>query len=595
MKRAFGTVALLSSFVAVGCSDGDTPQSGTQPGVRPVVLGEKTTVVDKGSVDKVDTTQEGRLVFPKAGFESLLTRKAGDILVGDRQSKAGGKNPQGFLRKVVSVTQEGEAIVVTTQPALLTDALKSGSFTGTLQIPELGPTGPVPAGSAPGLDQQNLSKMTNLLKFEGIQLLDLNETVKVGADDIGFHLWAKTTKGTVDFKPKFDVGADLDGFSLKEFHAIGTGKLTSEVELDAGLELTTSLDGDKLALLIAQAITKKPSKTLFEYPMDLGSLQIGPIPLPASADFKLDLECELIWSGGAKVLVGAKAEAFITAGIKYENGDISPVWDSGASLVPTGPAWTLDGSVKVRCDLKPHFDLKFFGVASAGIWADAYGVLDAKVQCSNDQLAGTVTGEAWAGASAGVYADVNVFGLYKWKKECSLFDVESTHATASGTFTLPGGKNGTCSSPPPLAEREKPDPKKCFGNEGTGGSGGMGGFGTGGSGGDVADAGDAEAADACVPLPADSGVTLPAGWTCEEAKWGDCNCDCNCGAIDEHDCATGQCAGCTHDECTTGEALSPTCNSCTKAVCDHDSYCCDVEWGGSCTISVEQYCGKTCQ
>jgi len=591
MKRAFGTVALLSSFVAVGCSDGDSSQTITP---RPTVVGEKTTVVAKGSVDKVDTTVANQLVFPKAGFEDILNKKAGDILVGDRQSTAGGKNPQGFLRKVVSVQAQGDNIVVTTEPALIQEAIKSGTLKGTLQIPDLGPTGPVPAAAKPGLENQNLQQMGALLKFDNKVLFDEDLTVKVGADDIGMRLYAKTTKGSIDFKPKFDVGADLDGFSLKEFHAIGKGKLVAELEVEAGAELKTSLDGDKLALLIAQAITKKPSKTLYEYPMDLGSLQIGPIPLPASADFKLDLDCELIWSGGAKVTYGATGSIDITAGIKYENGDVSSVWETGTpSLVPTGPAWVLDGSIKVRCELKPHFDLKFFGVASAGIWAEAYGEVDAKVECLNDQLAGKVSGEAFAGASAGAYADVNVFGLWKWHKDCVLFDVESTHAQASGTFTLPGGKNGSCSTPPPLTEREKPEPKKCFGSEGgQGGSGGLGG--SGGAVGTPEDAG--EGGEACVPLPPDSGVTLPAGWTCGEEKWGDCNCDCDCGAQDEHDCATGQCADCSHDECTTGTALNPGCNACAKSVCEKDgSYCCDVEWSGSCTMLVEQYCGKTCQ
>ncbi|MBI5537784.1 MAG: hypothetical protein HY898_33980 [Deltaproteobacteria bacterium] len=591
MKRSLGITALVAFAVAIGCS-GSTP-SDPAPTGRPVVLGERTQVVDKAAADKI-TVETDRLVFPKQGFENLLSKTAGDILVGDKGSPTS-KNKDGYLRKVKTVAQEGETIVVTTDQATIPEAIKDGTFTGTLQIPTLGPTGPQYFHDTPGLQPQGGPK--NLLKFDGIVLFDETPTIDVGGKQIGFHTWAKTSKGSVDFTPKFDVGADVGFFELKEFHAIATGTLDAVVEFDLGLQAAGNLDGDTLALLIAQAITKKPSKVLFEYPIDLGTLMLGPLPLPSSADFKVTLDCEFIWKGGAEVKVGAEGQAVITAGIKYKNGEISGVFDKSATINPTGPNWILDGAVKVRCDLKPQFDLKFFGIASAGVWGDAYGQLNANVECgTGDKLTGKVNGEAFAGARAGAYAKVDVFGLYKWHKECTLFDVESTHATASGTFTLPGGQGGTCTpdvaavTPPPKA-----DPNLCFGNDGSGGSGGtgVGGSGGGGSGGSAGKDAGGDADDGGEAGPCTKVLVAPDVWTCDPKKYGDCICDCNCGA-DDDDCKTGECNGCTHDECTTGDALNPSCNTCVAEICKNDSYCCATLWSGSCVMEVETYCGKKC-
>jgi hypothetical protein len=593
MKRSLGITTLLSFVIAAGCGgSGSDPEPNAGPILRPIQLGEKTQVIDKSQADKIEAGAD-YLLFPKQGYESLLTKKAGDILVGDKGAKTG-TNPNGFLRKVVTVADEQTKIRVTTTNAIIPEAVKDGAFRVDLQIPALGPTGQLESvDTLPGLQPQG---KTSLLKFDGIVLFDETPTIDVGGKQVGFHTWAKTSKGSLDFTPKFDVGADIGFFELKEFHAIATGTLDAVVEFDIGLQLASTLDGDTLALLIAQAITKKPSKTLFEYPVDLGTLSLGPLPLPSSADFKVDLNCEFIWTGGAEVKVGAEGQAVITAGIKYKDGEIEGVFDKSVTMHPTGPDWTLDGTVKVRCSLQPSFELKLFGIASGKIWGEAYGELDAKVECGSGHLTGKVSGEAFCGARAGAEAKVDVFGLYKWKYGCTLFDWESQHAQASGTFTLPGGQAGTCS--PDTSAVHKPDPanpKMCFGNEGTGGSGGggFGGSGTGGSAGaaggdgglDGGDGGDA----AC-----NKSLVAPDVWTCDPKKYGDCICDCLCGAVDD-DCKTGECNACSHDECTQGTPLSPNCGSCVASICAQDSYCCATDWDGPCTMDAETICGMTCQ
>jgi hypothetical protein len=52
--------------------------------------------------------------------------------------------------------------------------------------------------------------------------------------------------------------------------------------------------------------------------------------------------------------------------------------------------------------------------------------------------------------------------------------------------------------------------------------------------------------------------------------------------------------GTCHDYCIVGPALDPSCDLCAKAVCDKDSFCCEVKWDGTCVSEVGQSCNKTC-
>ena len=65
--------------------------------------------------------------------------------------------------------------------------------------------------------------------------------------------------------------------------------LHADVELDVGLRLDGDMNGEDLALLIAQKVLKSQTTTIAEYPIDLGHLTLGPLSIPVHADFKATL------------------------------------------------------------------------------------------------------------------------------------------------------------------------------------------------------------------------------------------------------------------------------------------------------------------
>jgi hypothetical protein len=264
--------------------------------------------------------------------------------------------------------------------------------------------------------------------------------------------------------------------------------------------------------------------------------------MPSSAHFTATLACDFAWGGGVEVKVGGTAKASIMAGIKYENGTLSPVFNKTGDLSQAGPDWTVDGATRAYCTIQPKLSLSFFGVAMTQITATGYAGLGGSVVCggqdANQNQLALMHGDAEAGVSASILAKVDLFGLYKWQKECTLFDYDVAWQK-DDTFVLPGGSQATCSmSNDDYSLPPKPpvNPSACFSDAPT---------------------------DGGIDGGTDDGASIIQG-------------------------------ACTHDVCTAGDKLGQQCDACTMKVCAKDPYCCDTYWGLSCFQDVQDLCGQTC-
>jgi uncharacterized membrane protein YgcG len=566
MKRngQFFSIAALGTVVACSSSSGTQESAGSTQGSA--TLAPNAVFIDSKSASDIDV-EASYLALPAATHSDQLERAVGDIIVGD---KGGAKNPWGFLRKVTAKpVLTGETITLATTAATLSEAVTQASFKTTLQSPHLTTNGPVTA-DAYAVHPLGTSGGTpiSLLDFSGEKLLDVNDSVTLhSGDKIGYAAHATVTTGTLDFTPSFDLGADIEPnlsdplSSVKEFHAIATGQLDADLELDVGMSLTGNMTGDDLADLIAENVLQAPSATLADYPIDLGSISLGIISIPVHAEFKATLACQLSYGGGLDVSVGGKASGTVSAGFEYQNSELTPVFSHTQSFTMVGPNWTMDSAVHVRCSVKPEFDLSFYDLAAGSIYAEPHVSLDASAVCSAQALTGTVSGSAQAGVDAVASANVDIFGLYQWNKTCTLFDVESPTAATSGTFALPGGSTTTCTSNPPAAlPAQAAPPPSCFGGGSTGGSSSGGSSSGSSSGGSSSGASSSGGADA--------------------------------GATDAGSGAAADGGTCDHSVCTSGDAIGASCTNdnqagaCIAAICANDSFCCQFTWDGTCVAHI---------
>lgn len=481
----------------------------------------------------------GKLVFPKATHPEIAVVPVGTVLVAEAGVSPTSANKWGFLRKVVSVSDDGAGnSVVTTQQATLLDLFDEGEFSEVLTIPADGSAGTT---STKSLSPKG-GPMT-LVDFSGKKLLDETLTADIAGKAVGFKAAVTLTKGTLQFTPTFDVGAKIKPALtldikklISEAHAIAKGSLDATAEIDASLTLVNpgGLTGDDIAKLIANKLTKSASNVLVDKDIKLPSLKLGPISAPAHARFSATVSCDFKWGGETRVVVGAQGNVTVTAGAKWDGSEVKPVWDHSESLKLTGPTWTITDDILLKCEVKPHFELSLWDVASGEVTASAYASLSAQAVCNSSKLTGDVSAQAFAGANASAKAALDVFGLYKWQKECVLFDVHTPVASATGSIPL--GKGATCTEQPPITI---PEPvtapgAACFGGASTGGDAGT------------------------------DSSTLP----------------------------DGAAVMCSHDVCTRGEVLTTGCDkdgqggACIKAICEKDDYCCVYGWTASCVQHV---------
>lgn len=583
LGRASLWASALLGFVAVvacGSSSGGATQG--------VQLADGVTVIASAQAGDVQVLPD-RLLLSAVAHPDVVSKTPGSILAGERapQGLASGGNPRGFLRKVVSVSKNGEQIVVMTQPATLLDVVHRGSMQATLQLPELGTSGPVTQSASPTLHTLGGgggSGGISLVDLSGTTLLHASGSAPVGNANpphtVGYDASLVLKTATLDFTPKLQLSADIEPdlndplSSVQSLSLVATGTLAADLEIEAKLALTGNPSNTDVAQLIAQEIFKSASTTLVDYPVDLGAIALGPLNVPATAEFKVTVACDQVkWGGATDVVFGGKANASITAGFQYDaSSGLSPVLSHSESLSAVGPNWTLNDEISAHCWIQPELDLSLFDVASGMVWADAWGAMSADAVCSPQQTAtGELQGTAFAGISATAEAKVDVFGLFEWQKECTLFAEDSPHLNVDTTFTLPAGSSATCVTPGPAPAPVHVDspPASCFGggsgSDGTTGSGSSSGGSTStgtDDGGAVDDAGDG---GGMVEGDADASAT---------------------------DAATDAPGSCDHDVCTEGDPLSPTCKLdgqngvCIQSICQNDPYCCTFAWTGSCVAHV---------
>ncbi len=402
MRRALNGYViwgLLSSVVASGCSDsGDA----ALPKEFPFETTDAIHVVtDPDGI----TVMDDKLRFERERHEDLLGLAPGMFVVGDRQRGLAGGNPQGFLRQVVTVSDQGEFIVVNTSPAFLDNVIKQGKFSYGV-APVAAPIGPKSAPWQPGLSPEDVFAGPELgfpdIEMAEVELLKFSETwpLQIKGQDVQLKVAGSAKadlSGKMVFSPSIDIGFHVEDWQLKEFHTILIGETEIEVigklvaEITAGLG---SADGDPLsppagsplAVLIDGSTEAQRQKYLdmlkaagkggsFSWPIFANTYQlptvwlptVPPIPIVTGLNVDLTLECPLKASANITVKSGARVSGHMELGARYTNYSGEKEW-SGVSertlqSIQIGPDITGGGGVTFGCSLKPSIGLIFYGLA----------------------------------------------------------------------------------------------------------------------------------------------------------------------------------------------------------------------------------------
>lgn len=330
---------------------------------------------DEPCVEQVDSSHESLEVVIWTSCD--VDYGPGDVIVGAENG--------GYLREIVSVTEEDGRLVLVTQQARLSQVMVNGGF--DVAIP-----------------WENEERDT--WDFAGTELYSGTYN--------GANITVTLTRGRVLFEPDMRLSAKFSWFQLKRAQA----RLDVDFEMDA--EVTVTVDGG------------------FEYGGDvpLGtfkrpfSFMAGPVPVAG----EIEIDLAAAWAVAAEAQVSASAGAEIVAQSRMRGSYNQGTWSYGKSnnfsADPRGPDLGVEGAFETTLTLKTNAQVMLYGVAGPDFDVDPYARVNAELECAD------IPWELHGGVDLGVGLNLDIY-VYELNKDFGPWNWETK--IADGVLDLPTG------------------------------------------------------------------------------------------------------------------------------------------------------------
>lgn len=320
-------------------------------GPAEVIVAAETRVVDDTTREALTGFDGGTLTFD-GGSPLLQDLEPGAVLVSE---PVGDVAPDGFLRRVTAIDRSGGRVMLTTEPATLTDVFERASIGATVASAPSTPVEPLLEGvtvAPAGLAAQQLG-YSHTFTFDRALFEEIDP--KNGATTrLRLH-------GAVTLGVEVDFDLDIDLFEVESFRTVVT--LREDLETNLTLEGRASVSEE---IAIARI------------PLAQQVVPVGPVPVVFTQDVVIYL--------GGRAETGLSATARVTqslevqAGAAYRAGDgWSPVSSyafsfDGPENLFDDPLRTLDAEIffKLRGYLKGQTSVRLYGVPGVGIAVSPY-------------------------------------------------------------------------------------------------------------------------------------------------------------------------------------------------------------------------------
>ncbi len=403
MRRPIlSAIALSLIALGVGCSEEPATDAGT------------SDAADVVARDLSDAAQvfDDRLVFPRslidtslrekiAAYEAALARGEEEstepvLLVGDRERDAiqadgtldeTGPNPEGFMRRALSLREEGDSVVILTEPASLEEVFTELDENGAIDI-GAAPDADGPPGKAP--------QGARHVDVPTIPVIDLSgvEIYRKGSDYI------RLPSAYVHLDLALDVGVQVSALRLQETHVIVSGDVDAEIDVEASIFDVPPVVGIPIEKEVFVA----------KYPLP----PLGPVPMTIA--LRVSVGCT-VSGGGFHVTGGAGTTMHFTGGVEYTRaGGAVAVGDVTHEPYVLSPSGELLASkqVTVRCSVDPRIEVLFFDVVGPIVKTQAFA--DFRFATAPDRLSLDV------GLTGHLGGTLRVFGLRVGELSAQLFE-----------------------------------------------------------------------------------------------------------------------------------------------------------------------------
>jgi hypothetical protein len=457
-----------------GLSDGGLSDGGLSDGGSP----------DGGAVVTLTSDQANDAIVTDGGVDlalasaQVLVFAPGDVLVSPAGLPDGG-NPDGFLRRVVSVQASGERVLLQTSPAGLLDIMQEGDafslgHTSAANI-RLSPRAIPDDWSASFILQDHYIPVSLMMPL-GSGATEAGITGNIGLQELSGSI-SLTTSGAVGPREGLDLPftISLDGTY--------DAKAIAAVSLNLSLSGTPSkADAAQLATMLADAakiaLTANPNAYTFTAPVVDGKVRLPPIPVPFlpfpipwKLDIKVDVGCSVAFSGGATYSRGFASTGGFNITMSRATGQ--PVEMSSTKTgfdlisIPNTGSFDFEGGIKIECRVVPSITILIFDAAGPrfGIGPTLTLSADYAEQCASPPASSTPTATittSWIPQillSASLDAQIPIFGAVSLPlKEIDILDAPpSTTVAQLGPSHIPYSECVPCGDPTTMCCRNAPN------------------------------------------------------------------------------------------------------------------------------------------
>lgn len=328
-----------------------------EPAEPETIIPETTKVIPDDSwqdnlvgVDSTDWT----LTFNESlGQEYGL--ETGNILVTDKG--------EGLLRRITSIENEGNTVVIETTQAALTEAVEKGSFEFSDDLYYPGKSARIEYFTEGVTIVENDLRDGSEAQFTVTIEVPVTEDVSV--------------EGELNLDPSISGKAKISGYSLDY--------LEFNFDIEEQLDLTTEVTVASLEL--------EEEITLAEITFPTITVMMGPVPVVLTPVFTVKIGVNIGVS--STVTTGITQDLDITTSVLYEDDNWSTDYniDKGFDYLPP----ELSNAAEAKAYVQPQLAIKVYGVVSPNVSTQLYGLLEAELGA-----------DPWWSLYAGLRGDIGV-------------------------------------------------------------------------------------------------------------------------------------------------------------------------------------------
>ncbi len=340
MRRSAFLLVVGAAFLAVLCSCVTEPpvEPGSEPTSEPVIAPNALVLEEMEGLTITGVTDD-QVTLTFTGSVPMVSR--GGYVI----SSACVEGYYGFLRRVEDYSVSGNTMTITTSEARLTDVIEQCDVDTTYQLTLTdGPSG----------------AFTCVESLDGVTAsdfgIDLSGVVLYDGEIGGAHLLIEIPHGYIGFEPGIDIGIDIEDWEIVEFHAIASGDVFFDCDLQA------SLTGD---------INYSRDTTLATYSWTF-TQWVGWIPIVEVVELSFVAGFDVVGSSENIITTGFDHSAHTAAGAQYYYGEWSTIWERTVEQNAHPTTWSSTSDIDVRGYVIPRVSVLFYGIAGPYIEVEPY-------------------------------------------------------------------------------------------------------------------------------------------------------------------------------------------------------------------------------